>query len=271
MIGKAIKPDWSQIVNGLYATAIVYVAPIIFSATLLWLSSFDPLELKVTQGQITAIMLYVVMAIGFGTIGYGIVRLFYRVFPPTVLRFSMALDKEIRKSSFSGRGVIFLNGIKKAPPFLGIKFSKPVIQPQHEKIMTEYFMALDFFNKYGSQIKGGGSYQIRGEETWEEVSEKIYGSNKFVPYILAANQSVSFPPPRGSFISSPRVDISSNTGLTPEVIDYKYSIMKSDVVSKTLVELMNNFDLVWDEPLNLMSLVWKTAALSKRGKQKNAS
>jgi hypothetical protein len=137
--------------------------------------------------------------------------------------------------------------------------------------MTEYFMALDFFNKYGSQIKGGGSYQMKSEETWEEVSEKIYGSKKFVPFILAANKSVISPPPRGSFITSPRVDTSGNNGLTPEVIEHKHSIMRSDVVSKTLVVLTNSFNLVWDETLNLMLLVWKTATLSKRVKQKNAT
>ena len=265
-IAKAIKPDWSQIINGLYATAIVSVAPVVFSASLIWLSSFDPLELVLTKGQVMATTLYFVMAIGFGTIGYGVVRLFYRIFPPVALRFSMALEKEMKKVSFSGRGMIFLNDVKKAPPFLGIKFSKPVIQPTHEKVLTEYFMALDFFNKYGSQIKGGDKYQIKSGETWDKISEKVYGSKNFVSHILTANKGL-ITPSTGVIINLPRVDVSGVTGLTSELIEYKYAIMKSDVVSKTLVELMNIFDLVWDEPINLMSLVWKTTVLSKGSKR----
>lgn len=266
-ITKAIKPDLSQIANGLYATAIAYFAPTVFVATLGWLSSFDPLNLMVTKGQAMALSLYSVMAIGFGTIGYWFVRLIYRIFPPIALRFSMALDKEMKKSSFSGRGVIFLNDIKKAPPFLGIKFSKPLIQPEHEKVMTEYFMALDFFNKYGSLIKGGDTYQMKGENTWEEISEKIYGNNKFVSHILSANRGIISPPPRGTIIRLPRVDVSGTTGLNPELIEHKHSILKSEIVSKTLVELTNNFNLVWDETLNLVTLIWRTAVSSRLSKR----
>jgi hypothetical protein len=264
---KAIKPDLSQIANSLYATAILYFAPTVGGAALVWLSSFDPLDLIVTKGQIMALLLYSIMAIGFGTLGYWFVRFIYRIFPPIALKFSTALDKEMKKSSFSGRGVIFLNDIKKAPPFLGIKFSKPLIQPEHEKVMTEYFMALDFFNKYGSSIKGGDTYQMKGEKTWEEISEKIYGSSKFVSYILSANRGVISPPPRGTIIRLPRVDVSGTTGLTPELIEHKHSILKSDVVSKTLVELTNNFNLVWDETLNLITLIWRTAVSSRSSKR----
>jgi hypothetical protein len=55
------------------------------------------------------------MAVGFGTIGYWFVRLMFRIRPPIALRFSTTLDKEMKKSSFSGRGVIFLKDIKKSP------------------------------------------------------------------------------------------------------------------------------------------------------------
>ncbi len=264
--GKAIKPDISQIANGIYASAIVYFAPIVGGAAFAWLSSFDPLNLMVTKGQIMAFLLYSVMAIGFGTIGYGFIRLVYRIFPPIAFKFSMALDKEIKKTSFSGRGVIFLNDIKKTPPFVGIKFSKPAIQPEHEKVMTEYFMALDFFNKHGNSIKGGDKYQIKSGETWDKVSEKIYGSKNFVPHILAANKGL-ITPSTGVIINLPRVDVSGVTGLTPELIEHKHSILKSDAVSKTLVELTNNFNLVWDETLNLVTLIWRTAVSSKASKR----
>lgn len=264
---KAIKPDLSQIANGIYASAIVCFAPTVGSAALAWLSRFDPLDLMVTKGQTMAFLLHSVMAIGFGTIGYGFIRLVYSIFPPIAFKFSMALDKEIKNASFSGRGIIFLNDIKKSPPFLGIRFSKPLIQPEHEKVMTEYFMALDFFNKHGNSIKGGGTYLMKGENTWEEISEKIYGSGKFVSYILSANKSVISPPPRGTIIKLPRVDVSGTTGLTSELIEYKHGILKSDVVSKTLVELTNKFNLVWDETLSLMTLIWRIAASSKSSKR----
>jgi hypothetical protein len=172
----------------------------------------------------------------------------------------------MKKSSFSGRGVIFLKDIKKAPPFLGIKFSKPVIQLEYEKVLTEYFMALDFFNKYGNSIKGGDTYQMRGEKTWEELSEKIYGSSKFVSYILSENSAIS-PPQRGTIIRLPRVDISGTTGLTPELIEHKHGILKSDAVSKTLVELTNKFNLVWDETLSLVTLIWRVAVSSRQSKK----
>ena len=265
-IAKAIKPDLSQIANGLYATAIAYFAPTVFVATLGWLSSFDPLDLVVTKGQILALLLYSVMAIGFGTIGYGFISLIYRIFPPVVLRFSIALNKAIKKAPFSGRGIIFLNNVKKAPPFLGIKFSKPIIQPNHEKVLTEYFMALDFFNKYGNQIKGGDKYRIKSSETWDKISERVYGSKNFVSHILTANKGL-ITPSAGVVINLPRIDVNGTTGLTPELIELKHSVLKSDNVSKTLVELTNNFNLVWDETLHLVTLIWRTAVSLKASKR----
>ena len=264
---KAIKPDLTQIANSLYATAILYFAPTVAGATLLWLSSFDPLNLLIIKGQVIALLLYSIMAVGFGTIGYWFVRLIYRIFPPIALRFSTALNKEMKKTSFSGRGVIFLNDIKKAPPFLGIKFSNPVIQPEQEKVLTEYFMALDFFNKYGNSIKGGGTYQMRDEITWEELSEKTYGSSKYVSHILSANKGAISAPPRGTIIRLPRVDVSGAAGLTPELIEHKHSILKGDVVSRTLVELMNKYNLIWDETLPLVTLIWRVAVSSRSSKQ----
>lgn len=264
-IAKAFKPDLSQIANNLYAAAIAYFAPTVVVATLGWLSSFDPLDLVVTKGQIISLLLYSVMAIGFGTIVYVFISLIYRIFPPVVLRFSMALNKAIKKAPFSGRGMIFLNDVKKAPPFLGIKFSKPIIQPTHEKVLTEYFMALDFFSKYGSQIKGGDKYQIKSGETWEKISERVYGSKNFVSHILTANKGL-VTPSTSVVIHLPRIDVSGTTGLTPELIEMKHSVLISNNVSKTLVELTNNFNLVLDEALQLFTLIWRTAVSSKASK-----
>lgn len=259
-----LAPDPRAIIQNLYASLIWVVSGGMFGGVFLWASNADPLNLNVIKSTFYSISLYVVMALGFGVIAYFIVRLMYKICPPLVMKFSMNLDKQMKNKDFSGLGLLFLKKIKSAPPFLGVQYRNPVIPQFHESRLTEFFLANEFIAMNKQNIRGsGGYYVMRGGDTFQSISKNFYGDEKFSKDIQTLNGLHT--PISGGSVKIPRLDVSGN--LTSGEVELKYHIAQGDWINSTYNELQGKYNLIRDETLPLLHLIWNTAKMTKKIKQ----
>ena len=265
-IKDLFKPDFHEIIQGIYTNIVWFVFGFLVLAVggiWYWISRLDPLEWKVRLSQVVATLLYLLTALGAGTILYSLWRLWIQFHPTTFEIFSYHLDKITRGKNITGLGRMFLRSVKKAPPFLGIPSEKPILLPVHEKALTEYFQALDFVNKNKNIIRGGTSYQIKRDDTWDMIAEKIYGDVKFIRQLQAANPGF-YTLSQGVYITLPYIDVSESLGMAPNLIEMKYDIAhdKDKLTRGTFMLLMNQLHLVYDETLELLRWVYDAAQLT---------
>jgi hypothetical protein len=178
------------------------------------------------------------------------------------MRYSKNLDRTTKGKRFSGPGMIFLKSAKVFPPFLGIPHSSPVLPLEHEKMLTEYFEAVEFLAKNKSRIRGGGTFQARQGDNWEIAAEREYGDRRFAQHLMAANKGfLSERLPTGSHFARPYIDVTETLGVSSEYLQVKYDISdgKRGFMHKTLSFLWNDLHLTQEEALPLLSLVYEAA------------
>jgi hypothetical protein len=175
-----------------------------------------------------------------------------------IRRFSANLDKELEGKEISSPAMIFIKNIKGAPPFLGETYENPVLPLEHERVITEYFQAADFFKQKIHFIKGGGTYTCEDNETEKEIAEKMYGDKKFSQLIIDANPGGN-PLRTGIVINLPRIDISGKSlSQEIELMDFIYHD-KHNALKKTLGYLTNELYLTHKEALPLIEWVYRAA------------
>jgi hypothetical protein len=188
-----------------------------------------------------------------------------REHPTTVRSFVSNLNKLLKDKTFSSPAMAFISKVRISPPFLGISHTEPVLLPEHEKELTEYFQAIEFMAKNKDSIKGGNAYQCREEENEKDVAQKEYGNEKFAGQILNANPG-GFPFSTGQMINLPRIDVSEKLGVSTGQLDVFYSISQGQRVRKTLDFLLNDLHLQHDEALPLVHAVYIAAQNTSRKK-----
>ena len=189
--------------------------------------------------------------------------------PKNIRHFSENLDEEIKGKTFSSLGMVFIQNVKASPPFLGIPHEKPVIPPEHEKPLTEYFQAVEFFKRNILLIKGGGEYTCKENETEKEIAESVYGDQKFSIQLLNANPG-GHPFRTGEVINLPRIDISGKA-LTEEIelMDMIYQD-KHGALKKVLRYSADELHLTYKEALPLMEHIYTAAQKTRDKKNKQA-
>ena len=177
---------------------------------------------------------------------------------PTALKeFSSHVDELMRGKNLSGLGVIFLNKIRIAPPFLGIEHSQYVLSPNLERVFTEHFSAKELKKANEGIFRGGKTYIGRHGDTPKSVAKKIYGNVKFaskVPYFTFSN---------GSYYKLPFIDTNESRSLSSEKIADIYSKADENCIKEAIKEMANQFNVPEDEMSWLIETIYKVAQMTK--------
>lgn len=98
--------------------------------------------------------------------------------------FSRHLDAMTKGKKISSPAMVFLKRVRIAPPFLGELHSDPVLSPEHEKELTEYFQAWEFVTKHKALIL------FKGED--EYISESLGVSTDYIElqYLISQGKRV---------------------------------------------------------------------------------
>jgi len=170
---------------------------------------------------------------------------------PIVEKFSTHLE-ELKKERMSkyewkitGIGLGFLENIKTAPPFLGLRHEKPIISPSDEHTLTEFFIASIYMEKYRDSIRGG-TYVIRSGDDAKTIAKSMYGDERYEAYVPAQHTYSN-----GSILKLPYVN--------RETTDYSESVKnKIDVSNKIehIKSLLSSYHLVRDESIPLLRMIY---------------
>ncbi len=170
--------------------------------------------------------------------------------PSNYVDFSQQLEMAARKIRISSQGFIFLDNIKKSPPFLGLSHTTPVIPPIYEKYIEEHFLAKEFMK----DVRGGERYTVKKNDTLEALALKVYGNKKYINNIKANNGIVDLS--TGQTIIFPPININNPSIPINEVLE-KISIANSKWLKDKLKPLKLN--LVDDEIVPLFEAIYYVA------------
>lgn len=174
-------------------------------------------------------------------------------------RFSSHLEK-IKKERmdkgdrFTGLGLAFLNEIKSAPPFLGLRNEKPVISTSDEQKLTEFFMASIYMDKYRNVIKGG-RYQIRKDDDENTIAKNIYGDEKYKAYV-----PTRYVFSMGSILELPYVNLER-----PDSNEFIRKKMKLSNNIEEIKSMLESYQLVRDESIPILRIVYDAAQKTLEG------
>lgn len=173
-------------------------------------------------------------------------------------KFSERLDNLTKMKKISGLGKAFLRKIKTAPPFMGFQHSNPALPLIIERNLTEYFSARNFRALSKKNIRGGENYTVKNKDTWKSIAKNIYRSIKHADSIREANKGAS----RliaGMVIHLPYIDTKNPLEMSSKQIEKKYAIAEEGWIEPTKQELIKQFNLLEDEALPLLEMVYVAA------------
>lgn len=174
---------------------------------------------------------------------------------PEIVSFSTNIDEILKKRKamgerISGISLGFINDIKSAPPFLGLKHNNPVISPKDEQTLTDFFLASMYVEKYRDSIKGG-DYTITRGDTQESIAKSKYGNKRYKAYIPYYSYY-----PNGTILDLPYVNLE-----TPDSNDYiKRKIELSKNIEK-IKDMLESYHLVRDESIYVMRMVYDASQM----------
>ena len=172
--------------------------------------------------------------------------------------FSSNLDGLTSGENIDYSGKRFLTRVKTAPPFLD--FEKSILSPDHERNLAEYFRAKKFIEDNKGRIKGGGVYQVKpGQSSFENIAQEELGNSKYANQIKAANPGV-LTTKTGQNIYFPYIDISDTLELSSEQIKRKFEVAQDKWIEPILKQLIAQFNLLEDNALDLLLMVYTASA-----------
>ena len=173
--------------------------------------------------------------------------------PAITRRFSAHLEK-IKKERIrngwevTGLALRFLNEIKSAPPFLGLRHEKPIISTSDEQTLTEFFLAQKYMEENRDVIKGG-RYIIRTGDNPELIAQQKYGHERYAVYVPHLHVY-----PNGTPLDLPYLNIDRPDH--PDDVKRKRSISRD---LETIISLSKSYNLTRDDAIPVLRLVYDAA------------
>lgn len=178
---------------------------------------------------------------------------------PVVQKFSYFLNEITMAQTLSGVELGFISKVKAKPPFLGLIHLLPVILPEHERIITEYFLANEFIKVNKHLILTGGRHTVKSGETLEKIAENHYKDKKFSGNIEARNGINDSRLTPGMVIYLPYIDTEKTRNLSSEYIEHKYSFAEWKKISVVLALITRQHNLIESETFKLINWIYQAA------------